>query len=321
LQSGDKSADLFRVGAAPGTSELLRNDGGGVFTAVAGGPTNEAPGRSAAWGDIDNDGDLDLYIGCDGPNRLYRNDGGGAFVEIESEALGDAGDARSVVFGDYDNDGDLDLLVANADGPNRLFRNDAASRGNHWVHLNLEGTASNRSAVGARVRIAAGGLAQVREVSGGEGSGQGSLTAEFGLGAASLIDTITIFWPSGYVEFLTGLATDTVHLIVEDALSTGIAADANLPRAYRLLPNAPNPFNPATRVFFEMPEAGMVRVSIYDVSGRLVSVLASGFRPAGRHDVVWDGRDAAGGDVPSGVYFAQMTAGNFRSVRKLLLVR
>jgi hypothetical protein len=317
----DGDLDLFRVGAAPGTSELLRNDGGGVFTAVAGGPTNEAPGRSAAWGDIDNDGDLDLYIGCDGPNRLYRNDGGGAFVEIESEALGDAGDARSVVFGDYDNDGDLDLLVANADGPNRLFRNDAASRGNHWVHLNLEGTASNRSAVGARVRIAAGGLAQVREVSGGEGSGQGSLTAEFGLGAASLIDTITIFWPSGYVEFLTGLATDTVHLIVEDALSTGIAADANLPRAYRLLPNAPNPFNPATRVFFEMPEAGMVRVSIYDVSGRLVSVLASGFRPAGRHDVVWDGRDAAGGDVPSGVYFAQMTAGNFRSVRKLLLVR
>ncbi|MBM3321312.1 MAG: VCBS repeat-containing protein [Candidatus Eisenbacteria bacterium] len=317
----DGDLDLFRVGVAPGTSELLRNDGGGLFTSVAGGPANGAPGRSAAWGDIDNDGDLDLYVGCDGSNRLYRNDGGGTFVEIESEALGDEGDARSVVFGDFENDGDLDLLVANADGPNRLFRNDAASRGNHWVHLNLEGTASNRSAIGARVRLVAGGLAQVREVSGGEGSGQGSLTAEFGLGDEALIDTIAISWPSGYLEILTGLAADSVYRIVEDAISTGIAADTNLPRAYRLLPNAPNPFNPATRLFFEMPEAGMVDVSIYDVSGRLVSVLASGFRPAGRHDVAWDGRDAAGGDVPSGVYFARMTAGESAIVRKLLLLR
>ncbi|MFH1680237.1 MAG: FG-GAP-like repeat-containing protein [Candidatus Eisenbacteria bacterium] len=315
----DLDLDLFRVGAGIGTSELLRNDGG-TFALVAGGPTNGAPGRSAAWGDVDNDGDLDLYVGCDGPNRLFRNDGGGSFAEIEGEALGDAGDARSVVFGDADNDGDLDLLVANADGPNRLFRNSGAGRANHWVHVTLEGTASNLAAIGARVRLVAGGLAQIREISGGEGSGQGSLAAEFGLGDATVIDTIEITWPSGFVQTLAGFSADAFYLIVEDALSTGIA-DAPLPRAYRLLPNVPNPFNPATRIFFEAPEGGRVNVSVYDVSGRIVTVLADGFYPAGRHDVAWDGTDAAGEGVPSGVYFARMTGNGFEAVRKLLLLR
>jgi hypothetical protein len=315
----DGDLDLYRVGIAAGTSALLRNDGG-AFVAVVGGPSNSFPGRSAAWGDVDNDGDLDLYLGCDGPNRLLRNDGAGVFVEVEAEALGDAGDAGSVSFGDVDGDGDLDLLVANAGGPDRLFRNDTAT-GNRWAHVTLVGTASNRAAIGTRLRLVAGGAAQIREISGGEGSGQGSLAAEFGLGAATFVDSLTIHWPSGYVQVVTGLAANAFHQIVEDPLSTGIEGTASPPLTYGLFPNAPNPFNPATRISFEIPTAGRVEIAVFDVTGRVVSVLEDGFRPAGRHDVGWDGRDGEGRSLPSGVYFARMTAGGFGEVRKLLLVR
>jgi hypothetical protein len=315
----DGDLDLFRVGALPGTSELLRNDGGGAFAVLAGGPTNGATGRSAAWGDVDNDGDLDLYIGCDGPNRLYRNDGAGVFVEIESALVGDAGDARSVSFADYDSDGDLDLLVANAGSPNRLFRNDGAGSNNR-IFVTLEGTASNRSAIGARLRLAASGLVQIREISGGEGGGQGSLTAEFGLGSISFADSLTIDWPSGYVQTLSGPLGGGNYLIVEPLISTEVASGVP-PRAHRLLPAAPNPFNPATRIAFEIPRAERVNVSIYDVSGRSVHTLADASYPAGRFELVWDGRDRAGRGAPSGVYFARMTAGSFVDTKRLLLLR
>jgi hypothetical protein len=315
----DGDLDLFRVGSAPGTSELLRNDGGGSFAALGGGPTNAAVGRSAAWGDVDNDGDLDLYIGCDGPNRLYRNDGGGSFIETETALLADPGDARAVAFADFDSDGDLDLLVANAGQANRLYRNDTTN-GNHRIFVRLTGTASNRSAIGARLRLAADALVQIREVSGGEGSGQGSLIAEFGLGSTMFADSLTIFWPSGYVQVLPGPMASGNYWILEPKISTGVAGSGT-PREYRLHPNAPNPFNPATRIAFEIPEASRVSVAIHDARGRTVTVLAEGDYPAGRFELAWTGVDDAGRDVPSGVYFARMTAGSFEGVQRLVLVR
>ena len=93
------------------------------------------------------------------------------------------------------------------------------------------------------------------------------------------------------------------------------------PISYALEQNAPNPFNPQTEIRFLLPRSGPVSLRVYDLLGQVVDVLADAERPAGYHRVVWDGRDANGRDVASGVYFYTMEADDFRQTRKLLLLR
>jgi hypothetical protein len=196
----DGDLDLFLVSG--GGNKLFRNEGGPswTFTDVTSGPLAGYSGWSAGWGDYDNDGDLDLYISNTGGNKLLSNVGGGAFADSTRGPLGDAGDGRGVAWADYDRDGDLDLYLANNGTSNKLFRNHAPS-GAHWLHVKLQGTDSNRSGIGARVRVAAGGVTQIREVEGASGlRSQNSLPVEFGLGSSSSVSLLEITWPNGTVQ-------------------------------------------------------------------------------------------------------------------------
>jgi len=104
---------------------------------------------------------------------------------------------------DLDNDGRLDLLQTNADQPLLLYHNVSREAGN-WIELKLIGTRSNRDAIGARVRLEAGGTTQIREVDGGNGyASQSSRRVHFGLGKAATIDRLEIRWPSGKKESVT----------------------------------------------------------------------------------------------------------------------
>jgi hypothetical protein len=94
-----------------------------------------------------------------------------------------------------------------------------------------------------------------------------------------------------------------------------------LPMAYALHQNVPNPFNPQTVVRYDLPEEGRVTLVVYNVMGQTVRTLVSGPQVAGRHAVVWDGRDALGRDVASGMYVMRMQAGSFADTRKMLLLR
>lgn len=94
-----------------------------------------------------------------------------------------------------------------------------------------------------------------------------------------------------------------------------------LPTQYALRPNYPNPFNPNTTIPFELPEAGHVQMIVYDLLGRQVAELENRDFTAGRHVARWNGRNAAGENVASGVYVVRLNAGHFRAVRKLQLVR
>jgi hypothetical protein len=88
-----------------------------------------------------------------------------------------------------------------------------------------------------------------------------------------------------------------------------------------ILESRPNPFNPETSISFDLPAGAMVRLSVYDVAGREVRVLADGFLDAGPKRFVWDGRDARGDEVGSGVYFCRIATGGATHTRKVLLLR
>ena len=94
-----------------------------------------------------------------------------------------------------------------------------------------------------------------------------------------------------------------------------------LPLAFRLYPNLPNPFAEKTTIAFDLPERAGVQARVYNLSGELVRTLASEQRPAGRHEMTWDGSDNAGRDVAHGIYFLQLKAGIHTGTQKMILTR
>jgi hypothetical protein len=153
-----------------------------------------------SWGDYDNDGDLDLYLTSIYKGRrstLYRNDGNGRFTDVTWLAGAGVDNGWGAAYADIDGDGDLDLIIGSGEGV-RLLRNDGNA--NHWLHVRAVGTASNRSAIGARVTVTAGPLKQTAEVQGGKGTGnQHSLPVEFGLGPWDRPVSVEVKFPSGRV--------------------------------------------------------------------------------------------------------------------------
>ena len=218
----DGDLDLFvSCALAPGTgswpNDFYRNDGSNGFTSLASLPANDSEyfggaSRACTWGDYDNDGWLDLFVGNRaGQNDfLYHNNGDGTFSKItNSVAVSDGVDSHAAAWGDYDNDGFLDLFVGNFAGANFLYHNNTNE--NHWLKFRLIGSRSNRAAIGAKVRVRATingeSFWQMREVPGGDGStGQNSLHVHVGLGDATNADLVRIEWPSGTKQELRNVA-------------------------------------------------------------------------------------------------------------------
>jgi hypothetical protein len=133
--------------------------------------------------------------------KLFRNLGDGTFKEVASDAgVDNLFDGRGIAVIDLDNDGKLDLVQTNANQPLLVYHNISKNSGN-WIELKLLGTKSNRDAIGARIRLEAGGLTQIREIDGGNGyAGESTRRAHFGLGKATKIERLEVRWPSGKLE-------------------------------------------------------------------------------------------------------------------------
>ena len=115
---------------------------------------------------------------------------------------------------------------------------------------------------------------------------------------------------------------DTASVFIRVEPATGVADQTDfLPASYSLSQNRPNPFNPATCIRYDLPQASAVRIIIYDVAGRHVAELVHKTQSAGRYQAVWEGRDASDHPVPSGIYFYRIEAEEFTAVRKMMLVR
>ena len=122
--------------------------------------------------------------------------------------------ARGAAYADYDRDGDLDILLLENDGPAHLWRNDL--NGMEWLHVRLEGRASNRSALGARIEAVVGDLRMERRIrSGSSFLSQSALPAVFGLGARRQVDSLIVHWPSGLVERFAGVEAGQEVILVE----------------------------------------------------------------------------------------------------------
>jgi len=150
--------------------------------------------------------------------RVWINDGAGKFVDV-AQAVGvtDTHDGRAVALADLWNRGVLDVVVANQKGPLLLYKNIVVPD-NQWIDFALEGNSSNRSAIGAQVRLFWNGLEQVQEVTGGSGFGaQNQRRLHFGLGKQPHIEKAVIRWPSGKVQTLTAPQIGTVHQLKEPA--------------------------------------------------------------------------------------------------------
>jgi hypothetical protein len=221
----------------PTPDRLFRNRGDGTFEdASAGAGIRRAfgAGLGAIAGDFNQDGRLDLYVTNDGdPNLLWINQGGGRFVNqavlagvaVNGQGVAEAG--MGVSAGDFDRDGDedlsadldhdgaLDVLVANQRGPLLVYRNRVDPR-RHWIAFELEGTRSNRSAIGATVELYWDRKAQVQTVMAASGfSAQNQRRLHYGLGRAGAVDRVVIRWPSGARQTLDRPAMDRLHRVKE----------------------------------------------------------------------------------------------------------
>ena len=226
----DGDQDLYAGNLLGLANNLYENLGDGTFRIMDGGRATSDAGSSygIAFGDLDNDADLDLVVANWGAtSEIYLNDGAGHFDQVVSAAFERSVHyGSSVALGDYDSDGDLDILIGN--WPNRpgqgleenvLLENRFAA--GNWLKVRLEGVSSNRSAIGARVstEYTTNGETrrQVREVSSHSGwRSQGELTQHFGLGAATEVTKVIIDWPSGSSQTIEGPPINRVLTVRED---------------------------------------------------------------------------------------------------------
>lgn len=224
----DGDQDLYAGSLYGMANSLYENLGDGTFEVMDGGraTSDGSSSYAVAFGDLDNDADLDLVVAnWGGTSEIYLNNGAGYFEQtlpaVFDRSITYAG---TMAMGDYDSDGDLDILIGNwpnqpGEGEENVLIENRYADGN-WLKVALEGVSSNRSAIGARITVEftkdGTTRSQIREVSTHSGwRSQGELTQHFGLGDVTKVSTVRINWPSGHVQTIVEPAVNQVLKIRE----------------------------------------------------------------------------------------------------------
>src|SRR6266446_5403435 len=202
---------------------LWRNDQGKHFKKVPLPETNWTRAFGVTAIDYDNDGWVDLVAVGEtkdgkGEVRLFRNLGADGFKDVTADVGLDKiqlKEPRSIITGDYDGDGATDLLITQNHGPAVLLRNVGGNQ-NHWLRLSLKGLADNKSAIGTKVEVLAGGNRQKFEIAGSNGYlGQNSTDIVVGLGNAKEADIVRMLWPTGVLQDEIQVAGDKEQKFLE----------------------------------------------------------------------------------------------------------
>jgi len=305
----DRDMDMFiaKCGGetARRTNQMLTNNGDGSFTENANtlGLADPMQTWSSSWGDYDNDGDMDVFVGASsGSHKLMRNNGNGSFTDVTSGAgVSSAPNGHENVSYDIDNDGYLDILCngtilygkgdltfEDADNTQISYVNgsfgdlnndgfiDAYSNGNiywnlttnnNWIKINTVGTASNIDGIGARVEIYTDSGVQIRDVRSGEGfEYMSTLNTHFGIGSDTSISQIVIYWPNSGGEVFSNPGINQEFEAVE---GTGTALSLNDNELVSDFILSPNPTKNTLNISTEL-QLQNAFYNIYDISGRRV---------------------------------------------------
>jgi hypothetical protein len=310
-----------------GANNLLLNNGNGTFTdltAVAG-VGDPGMGWGCVFLDADNDGWQDIYLVNDSkfspfPNLLYRNNGDQTFsVVSEGAPLHSMEAGYGVVTFDADQDGRQDIYLANygLQAANQYFVN-VTPDDNRWLQLKLEGQSSNRSAVGARVFVHAGGSVRTDAVVAGYGwASQNSPVLHFGLGQLDTVDLLTIHWPSGWI--------DSFPMVPANQLLSIMEGDANEPPVATPTPAGPAPLQWETGtgpdgrsvwIRATCPEAiPFLEILMTDLQGRLYHREKYGQLPAG-----WTtSLSIPGVGLPAGMYLVSFRTDQAMETSRVLI--
>ncbi len=236
----DGKPDIFETAMFGEGFPLYKNLGDGQFqdvTATAG--LSALTSRSTAWGvgvfDFDNDGNKDLFTANSDildnamelahrpfalPNQVFRNKGNLTFEDLSAKtgtAFSVPAPHRGAAFGDLNNDGKVDVVVTVLNGPPEIWMNRSGNR-NHWIILKLVGVKSNRDGLGTKVKVTTSLGTQYNQATTAVSYNSSSdKRVHFGLGSASVVETITLSWPSGIMQVLTNVKADQILTVTESA--------------------------------------------------------------------------------------------------------
>ncbi|NIR94904.1 MAG: T9SS type A sorting domain-containing protein, partial [Gammaproteobacteria bacterium] len=339
------------TGAA--TTLVYRNEGNGNFTEVQAGLIGLTSG-AGAWGDYDNDGDLDIAItGAQNISppyhpvtKLYRNDGNDRFMPVMIPLTGLR--ESSLAWGDFNNDQRLDLIVSGLDSNDHLkthiYRNNfgsfntrplspqglTASVAGDTVHLSWNAATDNETPSPAltynlRMGTTPGGTDIISPMA-DPSTGYRYQVAQGNAHHDTVwyiynLSSGTYYWSVQAIDqSFAGSEFATENSFVVN--NTGIPNNKDpVPQKFALLQNYPNPFNPQTRIQFTLPKATEINLTIYNMLGQPVRTLAKGRRSAGVHEILWDGNNTRGDPAPSGIYMYRLKTKREVQTRKMLLVR
>lgn len=297
---GDQDMDLFVAKCGCDAVDILyENNGDGSFTNVAAslGFADSQQSWSSAWGDFNNDGNMDVLVGSSSgaTHKLMQNNGDGTFTNVTVGSGYDVFSGTSIewITHDFDNDGFLDIfgggrlhmghgdftftntIINPSYGPVGDLNNDGfldilnggnahmnAANDNNWLKVNCVGTVSNLNGIGARVQITSAMGSQIREVRSGDGFRyMSTLNAHFGIGTDTAIEEVTVYWPSGVVDVIEDPTINSTLVVVESLSTTVVDQDAGGLRVY------PNP----TEDFLYLDGLGTdPLVQVIDVTGKVV---------------------------------------------------
>ncbi len=224
LLTGDRSPDLFGLYLNDGNLGFDYYSPDDFVTESSIPASSYSVGRGYSAADFDNDGNIDIIGMLNSRARIFYNNGNAEFrlLEVENQAFPQTSQFSHVSLADFNGDGAIDIFLPNQEftGANYMYRNNGNS--NNWLTIQLKGIESNRTGIGARVRVKSNNKWQSQTVRSLNGISSGnSLALEFGLGASALADSVEVLWPSGLITSAEDVTSKKVLSMVEIPQASG----------------------------------------------------------------------------------------------------